>query len=261
MTNIRQTFIVCQQLYIMNQPKQVNAYVKKTNISLQNLKKTIIMYSMKNVVLIGASGFVGTAILNELLSRGHKVTGIVRNPASVTISDPNLEIVQADVSDANALIAVCKGKDAVISAYNPGWKNPNIYEETLKNNPNILESVKKAGVRRLLFVGGAGTLYYAPGKMLMDAEGVPANLLPGIKSLGEFYLNTLLKENDIDWIFLSPASNMMPGKRTGKFRTGKDHLVVDANGDSNISVEDFAVAMVDELEQENHHKERFTIGY
>ena len=216
---------------------------------------------MKNVVLIGASGFVGTAILNELLNRGHKVTAIVRDPAKVTASNPNLKVIQADVTDTDVLIEASKGKDAVISAYNPGWKNPNIYEETLKNYPLIVDSVKKAGVERLLIVGGAGTLFYAPGKMVMDADDVPAKLLPGIKSLGEFYLNTLRKENDIDWILLSPAANMTPGERTGKFRIGKDDLVVDVNGDSNISVEDYAVAMVDELEQKHHHKERFTIGY
>ena len=216
---------------------------------------------MKNVVLIGASGFVGTAILNELLNRGHKVTAIVRDPAKVTASNPNLKVIQADVTDTDVLIEASKGKDAVISAYNPGWKNPNIYEETLKNYPLIVDSVKKAGVERLLIVGGAGTLFYAPGKMVMDADDVPAKLLPGIKSLGEFYLNTLRKENDIDWIFLSPAANMTPGERTGKFRIGKDDLVIDVNGDSNISVEDYAVAMVDELEQKHHHKERFTIGY
>ena len=216
---------------------------------------------MKNVVLIGASGFVGTAILNELLNRGHKVTAIVRDPAKVTASNPNLKVIQADVTDTDVLIEASRGKDAVISAYNPGWKNPNIYEETLKNYPLIVDSVKKAGVERLLIVGGAGTLFYAPGKMVMDADDVPAKLLPGIKSLGEFYLNTLRKENDIDWIFLSPAANMTPGERTGKFRIGKDDLVVDVNGDSNISVEDYAVAMVDELEQKKYHKERFTIGY
>lgn len=216
---------------------------------------------MKNVVLIGASGFVGTAILNELLNRGHKVTAIVRDAKKMTVSNPNLTIVEADVTDTDALKEAGKGKDAVISAYNPGWKNPHIYEDTLKNYPLIVESVKQAGVKRLLIVGGAGTLFYAPGKMVMDADDVPAQLLPGIKSLGEFYLNTLRKEKDIDWIFLSPAANMTPGQRTAKFRIGKDDLVVDANGDSNISVEDFAVAMVDELEQEKHHKERFTIGY
>ena len=216
---------------------------------------------MKNVVLIGASGFVGTAILNELLNRGHKVTAIVRDAKKMTVSNQNLTIVEADVTDTDALKEAGKGKDAVISAYNPGWKNPHIYEDTLKNYPLIVESAKQAGVKRLLIVGGAGTLFYAPGKMVMDADDVPAQLLPGIKSLGEFYLNTLRKEKDIDWIFLSPAANMTPGKRTTKFRIGKDDLVVDANGDSNISVEDFAVAMVDELEQEKHHKERFTIGY
>lgn len=216
---------------------------------------------MKNVVLIGASGFVGTAILNELLNRGHKVTAIVRDAKKMTVSNPNLTIVEADVTDTDALKEAGKGKDAVISAYNPGWKNPHIYEDTLKNYPLIVESAKQAGLKRLLIVGGAGTLFYAPGKMVMDADDVPAQLLPGIKSLGEFYLNTLRKEKDIDWIFLSPAANMTPGKRTAKFRIGKDDLVVDANGDSNISVEDFAVAMVDELEQEKHHKERFTIGY
>ena len=216
---------------------------------------------MKNVVLIGASGFVGTAILNELLNRGHKVTAIVRDPTKVTASNPNLKVIQADVTDTDVLIEASKGKDAVISAYNPGWKNPNIYEETLKNYPLIVDSVKKAGVERLLIVGGAGTLFYAPGKMVMDADDIPAKLLPGIKSLGEFYLNTLRKENDIDWIFLSPAANMTPGERTGKFRIGKDDLVVGVNGDSNISVEDYAVAMVDELEQKKYHKERFTIGY
>ena len=216
---------------------------------------------MKNVVLIGASGFVGTAILNELLNRGHKVTAIVRDAKKMTVSNPNLTIVEADVTDTDALKEAGKGKDAVISAYNPGWKNPHIYEDTLKNYPLIVESAKQAGVKRLLIVGGAGTLFYAPGKMVIDADDVPAQLLPGIKSLGEFYLNTLRKEKDIDWIFLSPAANMTPGQRTAKFRIGKDDLVVDANGDSNISVEDFAVAMVDELEQEKHHKERFTIGY
>lgn len=160
---------------------------------------------MKNVVLIGASGFVGTAILNELLNRGHKVTAIVRDPAKVTASNPNLKVVQADVTDTDVLIEASKGKDAVISAYNPGWKNPNIYEETLKNYPLIVDSVKKAGVERLLIVGGAGTLFYAPGKMVMDADDVPAKLLPGIKSLGEFYLNTLRKEN-----VLTGYSSLLP---------------------------------------------------
>lgn len=216
---------------------------------------------MKNVVLIGASGFVGTALLNELLERGHKVTAVVRNPEKITVNSDNLDVVKADVSDVDVIVDACKGKDAVISAYNPGWTNPNIYEETLKNYPLILNAVKQSGVSRLLCVGGAGTLFCAPGLRVVDAGVIPAEIMGGVKSLGEFYLNTLCNEKEIDWVFFSPAGTLEPGTGTGKFRLGKDNLIVDGNGNSHISVEDYAVAMVDELEQENHHQERFTIGY
>lgn len=216
---------------------------------------------MKNVTLIGASGFVGTAILNELLARGHRVTAVVRNPGKIGIKSPSLTVVQADVTDTSALVAACKGRDAVISAYNPGWTNPNIYEETLRNYPLILEAVRQSGVRRLLCVGGAGTLFCAPGLRVVDSGVIPEAIMGGVRSLGEFYLNTLMNEKEIDWIFFSPAGTLEPGKRTGKFRLGKDDLIVDENGNSHISVEDYAVAMVDELEMPQHHHERFTIGY
>lgn len=216
---------------------------------------------MKNVTLIGASGFVGTAILNELLARGHRVTAVVRNPGKIGIESPSLTVVQADVTDTSALVAACKGRDAVISAYNPGWTNPNIYEETLRNYPLILEAVRQSGVRRLLCVGGAGTLFCAPGLRVVDSGVIPDAIMGGVRSLGEFYLNTLMNEKEIDWIFFSPAGTLEPGKRTGKFRLGKDDLIVDENGNSHISVEDYAVAMVDELENPKHHYERFTIGY
>lgn len=216
---------------------------------------------MKNVTLIGASGFVGTAILNELLARGHRVTAVVRNPGKIGIKSPSLTVVQADVTDTSALVAACKGRDAVISAYNPGWTNPNIYEETLRNYPLILEAVRQSGVRRLLCVGGAGTLFCAPGLRVVDSGVIPDAIMGGVRSLGEFYLNTLMNEKEIDWIFFSPAGTLEPGKRTGKFRLGKDDLIVDEKGNSHISVEDYAVAMVDELENPKHHYERFTIGY
>jgi putative NADH-flavin reductase len=118
---------------------------------------------MKEVVLIGASGFVGTAILNELLNRNYKVTAVVRNPEKMSVKNPALTVVKADVSDVKAIAAICAGKEAVISAYNPGWTNPNIYEDTLKNYPLILEAVKRSGAKRFLCVGGAGTLFCAPG--------------------------------------------------------------------------------------------------
>lgn len=216
---------------------------------------------MRNVVLIGASGFVGSAILKELLTRGHKVTGIVRNPQKILVKNSNLTVTKADVSDINALTNACKGKDAVISAYNPGWTNPNIYEETLRNYPLILDAVKQSGVKRLLCVGGAGTLFCAPGLRVVDSGVIPATIMGGVKSLGEFYLNTLRNEKDIDWIFFSPAGTLEAGKRTGKFRLGKDNIIVDEKGNSHISVEDYAMAMVEELEIPKHHYERFTIGY
>lgn len=216
---------------------------------------------MKSVVLIGASGFVGTAILNELLSRGHKVTAVVRNPKKINVTNSNLEIVKTDVSDTNVMVEICKGKDAIISAYNPGWANPDIYEETLRNYPLILDAAKRSGAKRLLCVGGAGTLFCAPGLRVVDSGAIPDAIMGGVKSLGEFYLNTLMNEKAIDWIFFSPAGTLEPGKRTGKFRLGKDDLIVDENGISHISVEDYAVAMVDELENPKHHYERFTIGY
>ena len=216
---------------------------------------------MKSVVLIGASGFVGTAILNELLSRGHKVTAVVRNPEKINVSSSNLDIVKTDVSDTNVMVEICKGKDAIISAYNPGWGNSDIYEETLRNYPLILEAAKQSGTKRLLCVGGAGTLFCAPGLRVVDSGAIPDAIMDGVKSLGEFYLNTLMNEKTIEWIFFSPAGTLESGKRTGKFRLGKDDLIVDKNGISHISVEDYAVAMVDELENPKHHYERFTIGY
>lgn len=220
--------------------------------------------NMKNVVLIGASGFVGNALLNELLDRGHQVTAIVRNAQKITRKHDRLSVLAMDVEETEKLKEVCKGHDAVISAYNPGWSNPNMYEDTLRVYPEILEAVKASGVKRLLIVGGAGSLFVKPGLRLVDTGTLPEAWLPGVKSMAKFYLETLVKETDIDWVFFSPAANLgnlKPGIRTGKFRLGKDDLIVDEKGESFISVEDYAVAMVDELEQGNHHRERFTIGY
>lgn len=219
---------------------------------------------MKNIVLIGATGFVGSALLNEALSRGDKVTAIVRHPEKIKVDNPNLSLVKGNATIPDTLSSVAEGKDAIISAYNPGWANPHIYEETLENYPKILDGARQSGVKRLLIVGGAGTLFVKPGIRLMDTGTLPEEWMPGVKSLGEFYLNTLINVKDIDWVFLSPAANLgnlSKGERTGSYRTGKDDLLVDEKGNSFISVEDYAVAMIDELEQPRHHFERFTVAY
>lgn len=216
---------------------------------------------MKKIVIIGATGYVGSAILKEALGRGHQVKAIVRDPSKLTLIHPHLKVVGGSVTDTDFLSRELAKSDAVISAFNPGWSNPNIYEETLEGYGSILCAVRNSGVHRFLMVGGAGSLLVAPGRQLMDEPDVPKKLLPGIRGMAKVYTDLLLPEKSVDWVFLSPAANMAPGERTGKFRLGKGELIVDESGDSNISVEDFAVAMIDELEQEKHHQERFTLGY
>ena len=215
---------------------------------------------MKDIILIGASGFVGSAILEEALNRGHKVTALVRNPEKIQVKNENLTVLAVDATDVEVLSKVAAGKDAVISAYNPGWGNPRLYE----NYPKIIEGVKKAGVQRLLVVGGAGVLYVQPGVRFMDSGTLPAELMPAVRGEGELFLNVLSKDNGIDWVYFAPPANlgnMGKGIRTGKYRLGTDTLLVDEKGDSFISVEDYAVAMIDELEQEAYHKALFTAAY
>lgn len=216
---------------------------------------------MAKVVLIGATGFVGSAILNELVERGHEVTAVVRNVEKLP-KNALVKPVKEDVGNEDAIAKLLEGKDAVISAYNPGWTNPNITQETIVNYRHILAAVKKSGIGRLLVVGGAGTLFCAPGVRILETGVLPNEIMNGVVALGYVYLNMLSNEKELDWVFFSPAGTFdEKGERTGKFRLGKDDLVVDAEGNSHISVQDYAVAMVDELEKPAHHKERFTIGY
>ena len=217
--------------------------------------------NMKRIALIGASGFVGSALLKESLKRGHSVTAIVRNPEKITLKDPNLQIIQGDVLSEQFIPDVIKGVDVVISAYNPGWTNPNISQETTAAYQSIVSGVKKAKIPRLLIVGGAGSLYVAPEKRVMDTGVIPESYLPAVESLANVLYDLQKNEQELDWAYFSPAGNIEPGEKTGTFRLGKDHLIVDKDGKSNISVEDYAVAMLDEVDSPVHHRERFTIGY
>ena len=265
-------------LWVRNGQEAINSFIReKPDLILMDIRMPVMdsiqagcnavfskpysLEKVKKMVLIGASGFVGSALLNEALNRGFEVTAVVRHPEKIKIENEHLKVKKADVSSLDEVCEVCKGADAVISAFNPGWNNPNIYDETIKVYLTIIDGVKKAGVNRFLMVGGAGSLFIAPGLRLMDSGEVPENILPGVKALGEFYLNFLMKEKEIDWVFFSPAADMRPGVRTGRYRLGKDDMIVDIVGNSHISVEDYAAAMIDELEHPKHHQERFTIGY
>ncbi|MCD8172699.1 MAG: NAD(P)H-binding protein [Alistipes sp.] len=215
---------------------------------------------MDKIAIIGATGFVGKAITAEALSRGFEMTAIVRDISKL---DPaaNLHAVACDVKDPDRLTSILRGFRAVISAYNPGWKNPEIYDDTLAGYRSILLAAEEARVARLLIVGGAGSLYVGAGQMLMETGAIPDDILPGVQALARVYIEMLPKVRDIDWVFFSPAGKFVEGGRTGNYRLGRDNLILNVKGDSEISVEDYAKAMVDEADSPEHHRERFTIGY
>lgn len=213
-------------------------------------------------VLIGASGFVGASILNELLSRGHEVTAIVRHADKVTVLNDQLTVKSVDVLNTVALAEAIKGADAVISAYNAGWTNPNLYNDFIAGSEAIQNAVKASGVKRLIVIGGAGSLEI-DGNQLVDSPDFPADYKAGATAARD-YLNTLKAEKELNWSFFSPAIEMHPGINTGRtdqFRLGLNSPVFDASGRSSLSVQDLSVAIVDELEQNKHPQQRFTAGY
>lgn len=217
------------------------------------------------VALIGATGFVGAAVLKELLQRGHQVVALVRDPAKLA-AQPQLKVVQADVLDASQVQSAVAGSDAVLSAYNAGWTNPHIYDDFMRGSRAIVQGVKAAGVKRYLVVGGAGSLY-VNGQQLVDAPDFPAAIKPGASAARDMYTE-LQKESTLDWTLLSPAVGFHGGSaaqskgRTGQYRTGQDAPLMQADGQpGDISVQDLAVALVDALEQHNHSQSRFTVAY
>lgn len=202
-----------------------------------------------NVALIGVSGRVGSRLLAELLRRGHRVTGIARDTREV-VAAPNLTLKDADANRPEQLTPVLQGHDAVLGA----MKFATMDAEAL------IAAVKQSGVGRLMVVGGAGSLEVAPGKLLLDTPDFPAAWLPEAEG-GRKFLQLLRMERGLDWTFLLPSAEFAPGERTGTFRLGDDRLLVDASGRSWISMEDYAIAFVDELERPKHRRQRFTAGY
>lgn len=202
---------------------------------------------MAKIALIGASGRVGSRILNELLDRGHQVTAIARSTEKI-IQRPGVHAVEGNANDRQELSRLIEGHDAVISAVPFSSSDPDA----------LVDAVRASGVNRYLVVGGAGSLMVGNTR-LIDTPDFPDAYRPEA-SAGAVFLAKLKNVHDLDWIFLSPSAEFEPGKRTGAFRLGLDDLLVTETG-SSISFEDYAVALVDELEEPAHHRARFTVGY
>lgn len=201
------------------------------------------------VALVGATGNIGTRILDELVSRGHSVTAIARKAGAIE-PRPRVAAKAGDAFDEAALAELVAGHDAVVSSlpFVPGLARA------------MIDAVKRSGVKRYVMVGGAGSLEVAPGKMLKDTLQLP-DAVRAIIEEGYKGLQILRTEHGLEWTYLSPAAEIGPGERTGKFRLGGDELVADANGKSRISYPDYAIALVDELERPQHIRKRFTVAY
>jgi putative NADH-flavin reductase len=209
------------------------------------------------IALFGASGTIGQRIAQEALRRGHQVTAIVRDPAGVQISDPQLSVTQGNVLDSAVVAELTEGYDVVVSAISPRGQSLQAVADAARS---LLEGVKRAGVKRLIIVGGAGSLEVAPGVKLMDAPEFPA-AWKGIAQAHHEALEVYQQNSDVDWAYASPAAFIAPGERTGTYRLGTEQLVTDEKGESRISAEDFAVALLDEIEQQRFSRQRFTAAY
>ena len=211
------------------------------------------------IAIIGATGFVGTAILNELANRNHDLTAIARTPKDSS----NATWKSADIFNVEALSEILKGNDIVINAYNSGWTNPNIYDDFIAGSKAIQEAVKKSGVKRFITIGGAGSLFIAPGLQAVDTPDFPKEYHAGATAARD-YLNILKEEKELDWAFFSPAFEMHQGittGRTGNYRLGLENPVFNDDQRSILSVEDLAVVIADEAETPKHHQVRFTAAY
>ena len=201
------------------------------------------------IAIIGATGNIGTRLVNEALNRHHAVTAIARDISKLT-KRPGLVATTGDVTKPNELVPLLKGHDAIISSLRFGGLDVQ----------GLLDLVRRSGVKRYLVVGGAASLEIAPGQILLNAPNFPDAYKPEA-SAAKAFLDTLRNANDLDWTFLSPSAFIGPGERTGKFRLADNTLLTAPDGKSSISYEDYAVAMIDEVETPKHIRARFTVGY
>ncbi|WP_392891011.1 NAD(P)-dependent oxidoreductase [Pseudomonas migulae] len=204
---------------------------------------------MSNIAIIGATGRAGSQLLEEALRRGHSVTAIARDTSKIG-QRAGVTCKNVDALDASALQAAVAGHDVVISA---------AHFTTLPASA-VIGPVKNAGVKRLLVVGGAGSLLLPDGTRVIDSKGFPEEYKTEA-SAGAQFLENLRQEKELDWTFLSPSAEFVEGERTGAFRTGQDDLLVSSAGRSWITFADYAIALIDETEKPAHQRQRFTVGY
>jgi putative NADH-flavin reductase len=202
-----------------------------------------------NLALAGATGNIGSRILDEALRRGHRVTGITRDPDKLGARD-GLAVKKGETADVAGFAGVLKGHDAAILSVK--WNENDVHQ--------VLDALRQAGVKRCLFVVGAGSLLRQDGRTHFDhmaERGIqPPTSKPAALALAE-----VQKVTDLDWTAISPPASIQPGERTGKFRLGRDHLLENDKGESLISREDFAIAILDEIEKPRHIRQRFTAAY
>lgn len=213
------------------------------------------------VAVIGSTGYVGAHLVKELVDRNYDVVALARHTESIPSND-NITKIAVDINNHGQLVSALTGADVVISAFNAGWTNPNLYEDFTKGALAIQQAVKEAGVKRFIVVGGAGSLLIDSNR-LVDSPEFPQEIKPGALAAAD-YLDIIRKEDQLDWTMISPAIEMNPhagGARTGKYRTGLDSPVFDQEGRSRLSVEDLAVAIVDEIANKQFINRRFTAAY
>ncbi len=213
------------------------------------------------VALIGATGFVGSHILKELLSKEHEVTAIAHNVEKIDIGETGLKVASIDVNDKEALTEILRDNSIVVSAFNAGWDNPDLYNDYLNGYESIQQAIRAANIRRYFVVGNAGSLYIG-GKQLVDTPEFPKEMIQGAKASRD-YFDKLRRETYLDWLYLSPQIEMnkdISVGRTGRFRTGRDEPII-KEGVASISVEDLAMAIVDEVESRKLSRQHFTVGY
>ncbi|MFE6893859.1 NAD(P)-dependent oxidoreductase [Streptomyces sp. NPDC057694] len=210
-----------------------------------------------NIVLFGATGMVGSRIAAEAVERGHSVTAVSRSGSSPV---PGVTAVSANLTDLARVAEVTAGHDVVASAVAPPRDGSNPTAPFLNMNETLVAGVRRAGLGRLVVVGGAGSLEVAPGQALADQPGFPDAYL-GEALAHRDVLAFLRTVDDLDWTYISPAAEIAPGERTGEFRIGGDRLMVDADGNSRISAEDYAIAFVDEVERDGHARSRMSVAY